>query len=153
VNEVLVDRRAASLAWTWASQHPRDALALVVPKLKMLFVGDGAALGYWSKRVPQPSQSELLARVRDWNEKYYLILVGLSILGVIRQIWMHLFRRAPGCVQLYMPLAVVALFASLHVLTFGDPCYHHPMMPWIAISAGYGLAWCQDLFRSVATAS
>lgn len=136
-NEVIVDRRAAALAWNWASQHPSAAIALFPPKLKLLFIGDGAALGYWSKRVPDPSQAALITRVRSWNEHYYQAFLALGLLGLARIIW----TRRP--IYLWLPPAVIAAFSALHLITFGDPCYHHPMMPWLAICAGYGLAWLQ----------
>jgi 4-amino-4-deoxy-L-arabinose transferase-like glycosyltransferase len=134
-NEVILDRRAAALAWSWASQHPSAALALFPAKLKLLFIGDGAALGYWSKRVADPNQAALIARVRGWNERYYQLLMATGLLGLLRTLW----TRRP--IYLWLPPMVVAAFTALHLLTFGDPCYHHPMMPWIAISAGFGLAW------------
>jgi 4-amino-4-deoxy-L-arabinose transferase-like glycosyltransferase len=137
-NEVTVDRRAASLAWAWASQHPKAAFALFLPKLNMLYAADGAALGYWSKRVPAPSQSALIARVRQWNELYYFALLALGIVGLVRIAWT---RRT----WLWLPPAVIAVFTVLHLMTFGDPCYHHPMMPWIAVCAGFGLAWLVPL--------
>jgi 4-amino-4-deoxy-L-arabinose transferase-like glycosyltransferase len=139
-NEVIVDRRAASLAWEWAAQHPTAAFALWGPKLQELFGSDGAALGYWSKRVAEPSQSTLIARVRDWNEWYYLALMSLGIVGLLRAVWQVCTRWRSSDRLLLLPGAAVAVFTALHLLTFGDPCYHHPMMPWIAVYAGYALA-------------
>jgi len=120
-------RGAASLAWTWASEHPGAALALFGPKLESLFGSDEAALGYWSKRVLEPSQSALITRVRAWNERYYLALLALGGIGIVRSVWVS--RRSRAWL-LWLPPAVVVAFTVLHLLTFGDPCYHHPMMPW-----------------------
>jgi 4-amino-4-deoxy-L-arabinose transferase-like glycosyltransferase len=139
-NEVAIDRYAAQLAYDWVRQQPRAAIDLWKPKLEYLYADDEAPFGYWAKRVPTPEQSERLARGKALNAPYYLLLLGLSALGACVAAVELTVRRKRFASLLWLPGVVVLAFTALHLLTFGDPCYHHPMMPWLAIYAGYALA-------------
>jgi 4-amino-4-deoxy-L-arabinose transferase-like glycosyltransferase len=139
-NEVVVDRFAARLAWAWMSQQPRAALELWRPKFAYLYGDDEAPFGYWSRKVPEEQQALRLQRARQLNLRFYPLLLWLGGLGAGVAAWELCTRRKRLSTLLWLPAAVVVAFTALHMLTFGDPCYHHPMMPWIALYAGYGAA-------------
>ena len=73
--------------------------------------------------------------------RFYGVLMGLGALGACVAAWELATRRKRMASLLWLPAVVIAAFTVLHLLTFGDPCYHHPMMPWLAIYAGYALAF------------
>jgi 4-amino-4-deoxy-L-arabinose transferase-like glycosyltransferase len=139
-NEVVVDRFAAHLAYRWMSEQPRAALALWKPKFDYLYAEDDAPFGYWARRVPDESQAQRLDRAKQLNAPFYPLLLWLAGLGVCVAGWELCSGRKRLSSLVWMPAVVIVMFTALHMLTFGDPCYHHPMMPWIALYAGYGAA-------------
>jgi hypothetical protein len=147
-NEVLVDRATTRLAWRWASQQPRAALALWPKKFVALYEDD-SAFARWNGKLRDKRQAWELARAKRVDRTYYELLMWLAGFGVcvaLLELCSARRRRNPG---VWFPAAVVIAFTGLHMMTFGDASYHHPMMPWVAIYFGHGLSapWRhRDLF-------
>jgi 4-amino-4-deoxy-L-arabinose transferase-like glycosyltransferase len=139
-NEVVVDRLAAHLAWLYVAQYPKAALELWPSKFNYLYGDDDAAFGYWIHRLSDETQVSYVQRAKQLDLTYYPLLLWLGGLGASVAAWELCSRRKRLSSLLWLPALVVMVFTALHLLTFGDPCYHHPMMPWIAIYAGYGVA-------------
>jgi hypothetical protein len=139
-NEVAVDRLAARLALAWVTEQPRAALELWKPKFEYLYGDDEAPFGYWSKRVPNAGQAARIQTAKQLNRPYYPLLLWLGAAGACLAGWELCTRRKRLDTLLWFPAAVIALFTALHMLTFGDPCYHHPMLPWFALYAGFAAA-------------
>ncbi len=62
------------------------------------------------------------------SNTYYLAVLGFFALGIRR--WFSL--RDPGRVLL---ISVVGYFTLVHVIFFGDPRFHAPIMPVVAMLA------------------
>jgi hypothetical protein len=148
-NELLIDRKASRLAWEYARREPRAALALWPRKLSALYSHDDGFTS-WLRKLPEPAQFERLERIKRLSEPYYRVLIGCGIAGVlIACAALARGQRSFGS-MIWLPAAVVLSFTALHLLTFGSPTYHHPMMPWVAISAGYAITAPYRGRRSIA---
>jgi 4-amino-4-deoxy-L-arabinose transferase-like glycosyltransferase len=147
-NEVLVDRFTTRLAWRYVSQQPRAALALWPVKFATLY-DDDSAFAVWSRPLPNKQQRATLRTAKRIDAKYYQLLLGFGGVGVcvaVLELCSPRRRRNP---RVWVPAVVVIAFTMLHLFTFGDASYHHPMLPWIAIYLGHGLSapWRhRDLF-------
>lgn len=150
-NEVVVDRLATRLAWQWASQQPAAALALWRPKLHHLYKDDSAAAS-WQRKLPDEAQASKVRRLDALNAEYYVWLLRLGVIGACIAAVESCRRRNRLNSWLWLPAAVIAGFTALHLLTFGEVSYHHPMMPWFAIYAGYAVASVWRYGRSLARA-
>jgi 4-amino-4-deoxy-L-arabinose transferase-like glycosyltransferase len=139
-NEVVIDRFAAQLAWAWVSRRPRAALELWKPKFDYLYGGDDGPFGYWSKRVPDARQSARIASAKALNQPVYPLLLWLAALGACITAWELSSGRKKLSSLSWLPAVIIIAFTGLHMLTFGDACYHHPMMPWLAIYVGTAVA-------------
>lgn len=138
-NEVWLDRTATHLAVKWASERPRDALKLWPRKLRALYVGD-EGFTQWLHKLPRPKQHERVERLQALGELYYPPMLWLGALGACIAALELISGRRRMHSLLWMPAGVVVAFTALHMLAFGSSSYHHPIMPWIAIYAGYALS-------------
>jgi 4-amino-4-deoxy-L-arabinose transferase-like glycosyltransferase len=138
-NEVVFDRHASRLAWQYVAQHPKAALALWPRKLGYLYLDDDG-FAAWLRKLPDRAQIDTVARANTLNKKYYVGLLGLGAIGACSAALELMLRRKTLRSLLWFPAAVVFTFTALHMLTFGSSTYHHPMMPWIVIYAGYALS-------------
>jgi hypothetical protein len=134
-NEISVDRLARHLAWQYASEHPYEALRLWRAKFDYLYDSD-AAFADWSHKLSDERSVAWVQRMKRLDQIYYPFLLWLGGLGAIVAS-LEMARSRSG---LWLPALVILAFTGLHMLTFGDPSYHHPMMPWFAIYTGHGLS-------------
>jgi len=117
----------------FAATHPAQELVLPFKKLFWLYYNDEEGLkwneGHGGQRfLPRPIREGLLAL----SNVYYFTVLGLLALGFGR--WFSL--REPGRLLL---VALVAYWTLVHVVFFGDPRFHAPIMPVVALLAA--LAW------------
>jgi 4-amino-4-deoxy-L-arabinose transferase-like glycosyltransferase len=150
-NEVLVDRRAAQLAWRYIYAHPQATVELWQAKFQHLYGDDDAAFGYWTRKLSNEQQVLRVRQARRLDTIYYRLLLGLGGVGAMLAAWELCSGRRRLESLLWLPASVIAVFTALHLLTFGDPSYHHPMMPWVAIYAGYAVAVASRCRKSLIT--
>lgn len=117
----------------FAATHPAQELVLPFKKLFWLYYNDEEGLkwneGHGGQQfLPRPVREGLLAL----SNVYYFTVLGLLALGFGR--WFSL--REPGRLLL---VTIAAYWTLVHVVFFGDPRFHAPIMPIAALLAA--LAW------------
>ncbi|MEX2159445.1 MAG: glycosyltransferase family 39 protein [Dehalococcoidia bacterium] len=119
---------------TYALSHPREELALPFKKLFWLYYNDEEGLR-WNEG--HGGQEFLSAPTRDFlltlSNVYYFTIAGVLLLGV--PLWFSL--RDPGRLLL---ISLVLYWTAVHLVFFGDPRFHAPMMPIAALLAALPLA-------------
>ena len=117
----------------FAATHPAQELVLPFKKLFWLYYNDEEGLR-WNEGhggqdfLPGPVREALLAL----SNVYYFAVLGLLLLGVGR--WFSL--REPGRVLL---MSLVVYWTLIHLAFFGNPRFHAPVLPLVALLAA--LAW------------
>jgi 4-amino-4-deoxy-L-arabinose transferase-like glycosyltransferase len=126
-------------AFDYARNHPGRELSLVPRRLVNLYAHDHAALPWLTPKpaagakkpaIFGPSRDRALAFAADWS---FFALFGLALLALPRT----LIRQRPAAWILPGSLAYVTL---LHGMLFaGDPRFHAPLMPLLALLAAASL--------------
>jgi 4-amino-4-deoxy-L-arabinose transferase-like glycosyltransferase len=121
--------------------HPLDEAVLPVKKLFWLYSHDAEALLWNEAHGGQPflSNAEEFFLLGAANGYYYIVM-GFFLLGAAR--WFS--WREPGRLLL---ISLVAYWTLVHVVFFGDPRFHAPIMPVIALLAAMPVAallWGND---------
>jgi len=117
----------------FAATHPAQELVLPFKKLFWLYYSDEEGLkwneGHGSQRfLPGLIREGLLAL----SNVYYFAVLGLLALGVRR--WFSL-----GDPRRLLLISLVAYWTLVHIVFFGDPRFHAPIVPLLALLAA--LAW------------
>jgi 4-amino-4-deoxy-L-arabinose transferase-like glycosyltransferase len=135
--EVRVNNEGFEKGLSFAVTHPAQELVLPFKKLFWLYYNDEEGLR-WNEGhggqdfLPGPVRDGLLAL----SNVYYFAVLGLLLLGTGR--WISL--REPGRLLL---LSLVGYWTLIHLVFFGNPRFHAPVMPLVALLAG--LAWAGAL--------
>jgi len=133
--ELAEDRGGARLALAWVRAHPRKALALWRPKLRCLF-DRAAGYAFFTRELAADKQS-WFKRLQRVDDPYYRVLLWGGTLGALIAVAQSLVSRAARQQLLWLPGACCIGFVGVALLTFGDPRFHHPIMPWLALYAAY----------------
>jgi 4-amino-4-deoxy-L-arabinose transferase-like glycosyltransferase len=131
--EVIPGRIVARRAMTYAATHPLREIELTGKKLYWLFRDDDDALP-WATTYGQASiGSKALADALPnvMNGYYYAVLLAS---GVSMVFWLWLGQRGPVGGLLVL---VVAAWALMHVITFGEPRYHVALLPVLCLWSAY----------------
>jgi len=143
--EILRNRANIKEAFTFAIHNPIREVELVGLRARYLMVGDHDAVNgveYYSG-APFLNRDLRPVMMRGSDVWYYAMLV-LALVGLPAL----LRRRDPRLAM----LALSALFLLLSSLEFiGDPRYHVPVMPLVAIAAALGLVGLIDRVRGSRT--
>jgi hypothetical protein len=119
---------------TYAVHHPLRELTLSARKVFWLYYRDDEAVawidGHGERDVLGSSTRNALRLLSD---VYYYAVIVLAIAGVRR--WFSL--RDP--VRLLL-VSLAFYWTVVHVAFFGDPRFHAPIMPVVALWAGVGIA-------------
>ena len=119
---------------TYAVTHPKEELALPFKKLFWLYYNDEEGLA-WNEG--HGGQQFLSTGARDGlrllSNSYYFAILGVLLLGV--PFWFS--PREPGRVLL---ASLVLYWTLIHLAFFGDPRFHAPIMPVVALLAALPLA-------------
>jgi 4-amino-4-deoxy-L-arabinose transferase-like glycosyltransferase len=138
--EVIPGRIVARRAMTYAVTHPLREVELSGLKLYWLFRDDDDALP-WATTFGQASiGSEALANALPhvMNGYYYAILLASGISMVL---WLWFWGRDPASLPDRQAggllVLVVAAWALMHVITFGEPRYHVALLPVLCLWSAY----------------
>ena len=127
--EVIPSRIVARRAMTYAVTHPLREVELTGRKLYWLFRDDDDALPWattlGSAALPSESLEDVLPHVM--NTYYYVVLLAS---GISIALWLWLRRRDPAKGLLVL---VIAAWALMHVITFGEPRYHVALLPILSL--------------------
>ena len=137
--EVDVNNAGVKEAVHFAATHPLSEVALVGKKLRELYAGDSGWLDLNEDYGHYPFiEPDLRDALRTTADVYYFALLAAAGLGVLR------WSRERGAGPL-LPVVVILVWSGAHVVTFGAPRYHVPVMPLFCLLAAYGLAWLPGL--------
>jgi 4-amino-4-deoxy-L-arabinose transferase-like glycosyltransferase len=130
--EVHVNNEGFREGIEYAITHPREELVLPLKKLFWLYYSDEEALK-WNEG--HGGQSFLDGRVRagllTLSNVYYFAVLVLAFAGA--RLWLS---RRPGPLLL---VSLVLYWTFVHLVFFGDPRFHAPMVPVIALLAAPAL--------------
>jgi hypothetical protein len=136
--EVVFDRRAATLAKQYIWEHPATTAARWPVKAYLLFATDHTAFSW--NRVPE-AKRWIVSGAESADRPIYAILWCLALLGLATSAMARRSIRSMSPLALpWLAPAVFAAFTAVHLVTFGNPRYHHVMMPWVALLGGYAVA-------------
>jgi 4-amino-4-deoxy-L-arabinose transferase-like glycosyltransferase len=132
---------SAALALRHVRDHPIDAIRLVPGKVAALFALEGRehaylySFGYFGQRDPRT--------VRQWGVAILAAFPLLVIAAVV------------GCIvkggvaeRVLVPSALfLAATTAMHMVSFGDPRFHLPFVPVLAVLATGGARWRDGVHR------
>ncbi|MEX0786353.1 MAG: glycosyltransferase family 39 protein, partial [Dehalococcoidia bacterium] len=117
----------------YAVTHPLQELALPFQKLFWLYYNDEEGLKWNDGHRGQPFMAQGLRNaLLGLSNVYYVALLTFVALGV--RLWFSV--REPGRVLL---VSLVAYWTLVHLVFFGDPRFHAPIMPVAALLAAPAL--------------
>lgn len=127
--EVRINRQGTLRGIGYALTHPLQEISLTFKKLFWLYWHDAEGLQWNEGHGGQPFLSNIeRAGLMVLSNTYYLAVLGFFVLGV-RQ-WFSM--RDPGRLLL---ISIAGYFTVVHLIFFGDPRFHAPIMPIIAMLA------------------
>jgi len=124
---------------SYAVRHPLREVELAARKVFWLYYRDDEAVSWIDGHGERYVLSSGVRRpLQVLSDVYYYALIALAIAGVRR--WSSL--REPARLLL---VALAAYWTLVHVAFFGDPRFHAPIMPVLALWAGEGMirAWAR----------
>lgn len=120
---------------SYAVHHPARDVTLAARKIVHLYATDGEAVrwtdGHGARRVMPPRLRRALITLSD---VWYWAMLVLAAAGVAA--WLSI--RHP--VRLLL-VCLVAYWTLVYVAFFGDPRFHAPIMPVLALWAAAGVWW------------
>ena len=123
--EIFFDDAGRSRALTYAREHPGRELELAVRRVGFLARSDAAASVRWSE-----SLGATPIRGRDvfvlLGDLYYYPMLALALASIV------VLPRSRTWLALW---TAIAAWVALHLVFAGEPRYHVPMMPVIAVLA------------------
>ena len=132
--EVYINAEGQRQGIAYMLTHPFHEVGLVVQKLFWLYAHDTEGLSWNESHGGQPILSDVVrAGLASVSNLYYFALLGLVALGA--RLWFSL--RDPGRLLL---ISLVVYWTLVHVIFFGDPRFHAPIMPVVALLAALPLA-------------
>ncbi len=123
--EVFFDDEGRTRALTYAREHPGREAELAMRRIGYLARSDAAASVRWSESLGATPVSGRDAFVLLGDRFYYalLALAFASLVAVRRsRVWLALW-------------SAIAVWVALHLVFAGEPRYHVPMMPVLAVLA------------------
>ena len=133
--EVLFSRLGRERAVDYALSHPREELVLALKKLYYLTIPDSDSIA-WANVASSPvAPSWVLESLARLAAAYYWALLLFAAVALTR-------LRSVTPVRLMG--VTLALWAVFHIAFFGEPRYHIPLLPPLALLAATGL---RELWR------
>ncbi|MET0389804.1 MAG: glycosyltransferase family 39 protein [Polyangiales bacterium] len=142
-DESQIDRELNRLARKYIEAHPAETLAKWPAKLSLLYRTDPTAFDWNNDHKTR--HGWFYAAAASCNGVYYAGLWLLALGAVLTQ-----WRRNP---RVLLALVLVTLLTASHLVYFGDPRFHHPMMPWVSLLAGVWVASAWHAVRAGVRAS
>ena len=127
--EVRVNAEGSRKGIAYALTHPVQEVSLSIKKFFWLYYHDSEGLSWNEGHGGQPFLSSLeRVALFGLSNIYYFAVLGFFALGV--RLWFSL--RDPGSVLL---ISIIVYWTLVHVAFFGDPRFHAPIMPIVALLA------------------
>ncbi|HLB29668.1 MAG TPA: glycosyltransferase family 39 protein, partial [Dehalococcoidia bacterium] len=128
--EVLFSRLGRERAVDYALSHPREELVLALKKLYYVTIPDSDSIAWANFGASPIAPSWVLDSLKRLADIYYWLLLLFAALALVR-------LRSVTLVRLMG--ATVVLWAVFHVAFFGEPRFHLPLLPLLALLAAAGL--------------
>jgi len=123
--EVAMSREELRYAIRYALGHPREELAAILPRLGYLYGSDHHPL----RDDPPSAAGRAALRIADVFFFAVLLFAAFGVPDALR----------PPPERVVLPAIVLAITALHAVLFFGEPRYHAPVVPALALLAACGL--------------
>ncbi len=131
--EVRINSEGFRKGLTYAVTHPAREMVLPFKKLFWLYYNDEEGLKWNEGHGGQPFLNDGLREgLLTLSNVYYFSVLSLALLGI--PLWFSL--RQPGRVLI---ISLIGYWTLVHLVFFGDPRFHAPIMPLAALLAG--LSW------------
>jgi 4-amino-4-deoxy-L-arabinose transferase-like glycosyltransferase len=133
--EVAIEARARKIGSAYILHHPIRTIRLWPVKFFYMYRSDVDGFFYSMGVMPNLTASEQLVYVglRVFAELYYFAAIALAFLSL-----KIVLRNKPGSYRL--GIYAIAYFTGVCMVFFGNARYHYPMMPWLVMYSGIGLA-------------
>lgn len=131
--EVLFNDEGRDRAIDYAGGNLRREVTLSLDKVEWLWRPDSDVLYHVSSYGATPLPSGAWERLRIILDSSYLILIGLALLAFLQ------YQRYGR--SLVFPALLVAGWTVAHVVFFGEPRYHLPVLTVCVSMAGVTLVW------------
>ena len=129
--EALFSREGRKLAIEYAVGHPLREIELSAKKLYYLIIPDSDALD-WANYAPTAVAPAGVRNILTWvSDGYYWSMLLLSIVGLVS------FRRLK--LVRWMTIVVVT-WVAFHVIFFGEPRFHMPLLTLMVLLAAMGVS-------------
>jgi 4-amino-4-deoxy-L-arabinose transferase-like glycosyltransferase len=137
--EVWANDEGFRRATEFALQEPLQEIRLPVLKLFYLYQNDEEGLRWNDGHGEQPWMGHTLwMRLRAVSNGYYYVVMAFGLLGgALLQLRLH----KP---QVLLIVSLILYWTAVHLVFFGDPRFHAPVMPLVAICAAAALTWLWD---------
>jgi 4-amino-4-deoxy-L-arabinose transferase-like glycosyltransferase len=121
--------------------HPREELALSLNKIRLVWESDSVGLDWNEGYGLTPIfSSERGAAIRSLTNAMYYVTLAIGAAGLA----VGTARRNPAATLLAL---VAAAWTAAHVLFFGDPRFHIPVMFALCVGAGVMASAAAELSR------
>ncbi|MDP9238031.1 MAG: glycosyltransferase family 39 protein [Chloroflexota bacterium] len=131
--QVRMNRDAGRAAIEYAATHPLREVELSARKLYRLYYRDQEGLAWNHRHGARPVLSKhLYARLARMSDFWYWLVLAWAVFGV--RAWLS--TREPARLLL---LSVVIYWTLVHIAFFGDPRFHAPIVPILALWAAAGV--------------
>jgi 4-amino-4-deoxy-L-arabinose transferase-like glycosyltransferase len=131
--EVRINSEGFRKGIAYAVTHPAQEMVLPFKKLFWLYYNDEEGLKWNEGHGGQPFlNSNLREGLLTLSNVYYFSVLSLVLLGI--PLWFSL--RHPGRLLI---ISLIAYWTLVHLVFFGDPRFHAPIMPLAALLAA--LSW------------
>jgi hypothetical protein len=131
--EVEFDALARNAAVRYIGQNPLETSARAPTKIFETYRNDRSFASWYEPPGAGYLGNDTRRRLGLVSDTAYVVLLALSAAGT----W--LLIRA-GSAAPTIPLAALVLWSLVTVIFFGDPRYHVPLLPLLAVPAAYAIA-------------
>jgi 4-amino-4-deoxy-L-arabinose transferase-like glycosyltransferase len=148
--EAANDRLALRKGIAYARTHPAEEFRLAGAKVRALYEADSVALDWNSayERNTYYASPELEDGLRALANGFWFVMLGLSGAGLL------LIARGSAAedphdrtrLRLSLPAIIVA-WTAVHVVFFGDPRFHYPIVFVLALLGAHGAVSLLDIVR------
>ena len=141
--EVRFDALARDAAVRYVTHHPLATAARAPAKIFETFRNDRSFIAWYEPPGHPHFAPDARSGIGQISDLWYYALLLLAAAGSA----LLLRARAPGVA---LPLAAIGVWAAVSVVFFGDPRYHVPLLPLLALPAAWAAGRAYDAVFSAA---
>ncbi len=131
LDESELDVASRSLAFEFIRENPLRVLQMAPLKLFYLYRDDVSGVSWADRNPQQPLPAIVRMGLKLVAQAYYMALMLLALIALFS------FRKLPRDGRWIYVLLPILYQTFFHTLFFGDDRYHLPILPLLAIFAGF----------------